>query len=53
MSDWWGIAWLVILLVVNAFFVGAEFAVISARRSQIVPRAEADSRAAVKLELHS
>ncbi|MCS0500632.1 hemolysin family protein [Protaetiibacter mangrovi] len=45
-SDWWGIAWLVILLVVNAFFVGAEFAVISARRSQIEPRAEAGSRAA-------
>ena len=46
MSDLWGIAWLVILLVVNAFFVGAEFAVISARRSQIEPRAEAGSRAA-------
>ncbi len=46
MTDWWGILWLVILLVVNAFFVGAEFAVISARRSQIEPRAEAGSRAA-------
>lgn len=46
MGDWWGIAWLAILLVVNAFFVGAEFAVISARRSQIEPRAEAGSRAA-------
>jgi len=46
MSDWWGIAWLFILLIVNAFFVGAEFAVISARRSQIEPRAEAGSRAA-------
>lgn len=44
--DWWGIAWLGILLVVNAFFVGAEFAVISARRSQIEPRAEAGSRSA-------
>lgn len=44
--DWWGIAWLAILLVVNAFFVGAEFAVISARRSQIEPRAEAGGRAA-------
>ncbi len=41
MSDWGGIAWLVVLLLVNAFFVGAEFAVISARRSQIEPRAEA------------
>lgn len=46
MSDWWGIAWLGILLLINAFFVGAEFAVISARRSQIEPRAQAGSRAA-------
>src|SRR6476646_5042598 len=46
MSDWGGLAWLVVLLVANAFFVGAEFAVISARRSQIEPRAEAGSRAA-------
>ncbi|MBK4347427.1 hemolysin family protein [Lacisediminihabitans changchengi] len=46
MNDWAGIAWLVVLLLVNAFFVGAEFAVISARRSQIEPRAEAGSRAA-------
>ena len=46
MNDWWGIAWLIILLIVNAFFVGAEFAVISARRSQIEPRADAGSRAA-------
>jgi CBS domain containing-hemolysin-like protein len=45
-SDTWGIAWLVILLLINGFFVGAEFAVISARRSQIEPRAEAGSRAA-------
>ncbi|PZG23861.1 hypothetical protein C1I95_02230 [Micromonospora craterilacus] len=41
-----GIIWLVVLLVVNAFFVGAEFAVISARRSQIEPKAQAGSRAA-------
>lgn len=46
MSDWWGIVWLVLLLIVNAFFVGAEFAVISARRSQIEPRAESGSRSA-------
>ena len=46
MSDWAGIAWLVVLLVLNAFFVGAEFAVISARRSQIEPRAERGSRSA-------
>ena len=41
-----GIIWLVVLLVVNAFFVGAEFAVISARRSQIEPKAETGSKAA-------
>ena len=46
MNDWAGLAWLVVLLIANAFFVGAEFAVISARRSQIEPRAEAGSRAA-------
>lgn len=46
MSDWWGIVWLVILLAVNAFFVAAEFAIISARRSQIEPRAERGSRSA-------
>lgn len=34
------------LLLANAFFVGAEFAVISARRSSIEPRAEAGSRSA-------
>jgi CBS domain containing-hemolysin-like protein len=45
-SDWWGIGWLVILLIANAFFVGAEFAIISARRSQIEPRADRGSRAA-------
>ncbi len=41
-----GIIWLVVLLAGNAFFVGAEFAVISARRSQIEPKAEAGSKAA-------
>ena len=41
-----GLIWLVVLLAGNAFFVGAEFAVISARRSQIEPRAAAGSRAA-------
>ncbi len=44
--DAWGIVWLFVLLAVNAFFVGAEFAVISARRAQIEPRADAGSRAA-------
>ena len=44
MSDWWGIGWLVILLFINAFFVAAEFSIISARRSQIEPRADKGSR---------
>jgi len=35
-----------LLLGLNSFFVGAEFAVISARRSQIEPLADAGSRAA-------
>ena len=43
MSDWVGILWLVVLLIGNAFFVAAEFAVMSARRSQIEPLAEAGS----------
>ncbi|MGO3146252.1 MAG: hemolysin family protein [Leucobacter sp.] len=46
MSDWLGIVWLVVLLAANAFFVGAEFAVISARRSQIEPLAEDGSKRA-------
>jgi CBS domain containing-hemolysin-like protein len=41
-----GLVWLFALLALNAFFVGAEFAVISARRSQIEPRAAQGSRAA-------
>ena len=40
MSDWAGIAWLAVLLLGNAFFVAAEFAIMSARRSQIEPLAE-------------
>jgi CBS domain containing-hemolysin-like protein len=35
-----------VLLALNAFFVGAEFALISARRSQIEPRDQAGSRMA-------
>jgi CBS domain containing-hemolysin-like protein len=34
----------VLLLLGNAFFVGAEFALVSARRTQIEPRAEAGNR---------
>jgi CBS domain containing-hemolysin-like protein len=41
-----GIIWFAVLLLANAFFVGAEFAVLSARRAQIEPRAEAGSRPA-------
>jgi len=41
-----GLLWLVVLLAVNAFFVGAEFAVISARRSQIEPLAAQGNKAA-------
>lgn len=46
MTDYSGIGWLGLLLLVNAFFVAAEFAVVAARRSQIEPRAEAGSWAA-------
>ena len=46
MFDWSGLVWLVVLLAVNAFFVAAEFAVISARRSQIEPLALKGKRSA-------
>ena len=46
MGDTAAIALAVVLLGFNAFFVGAEFALISARRSQIEPRAQAGSRMA-------
>lgn len=45
-SDVQGLAWLVVLLLSNAFFVGSEFALISARRAQIEPRADAGSKPA-------
>jgi CBS domain containing-hemolysin-like protein len=45
-NDWAGLFWLVLLLAVNAFFVAAEFAVISARRSQVEPLAEEGRRSA-------
>ena len=46
MSDTLAIVLAVVLLLLNAFFVGAEFALISARRSAIEPRAASGSRAA-------
>jgi len=46
MTDYSGIGWLAVLLLINAFFVAAEFAVVAARRSQIEPRAESGSWAA-------
>ncbi len=45
-SDLFGVVLAVVLLALNAFFVGAEFALLAARRSQIEPRAQAGSRAA-------
>lgn len=46
MNDWIAIALLVILLMGNAFFVAGEFAIMSTRRSQTEPLAEAgNSRA--------
>jgi CBS domain containing-hemolysin-like protein len=46
MSDLTAVLLAVVLLMLNAFFVGAEFALLSARRSQIEPRAQAGSRVA-------
>lgn len=46
MTDLSGLIWLAVLLVSNAFFVGSEFAVISARRAQIEPLADKGNPAA-------
>ncbi len=46
MSDLTAVLVAVALLAANAFFVGAEFALVSARRTQIEPKVEAGSRAA-------
>lgn len=45
-GDLFGVLLAVVLLALNAFFVGAEFALLSARRSQIEPLAQGGSRAA-------
>ena len=42
-NPWIGLLWFAILLLGNGFFVGAEFAVIAAKRAQIEPLAEAGS----------
>jgi CBS domain containing-hemolysin-like protein len=46
MSDGLALVFGLLLLALNAFFVGAEFALISARRSTIEPRAQEGSRRA-------
>jgi CBS domain containing-hemolysin-like protein len=46
LSDFSGVLLAGFLLVANGFFVGAEFALLSARRSQIEPLADAGSRIA-------
>lgn len=46
MSDWFGVLLTVVLLALNALFVAAEFALISARRTQLEPRIAAGSRPA-------
>jgi CBS domain containing-hemolysin-like protein len=46
MDNWIGLLWLVVLLLINAFFVAAEFALVAARRSQIEPQALAGKRSA-------
>ncbi|WP_110205381.1 hemolysin family protein [Nocardioides daejeonensis] len=46
MSDLTAVLIAVVLLALNAFFVGAEFALVSARRTQIEPRAQAGSKLA-------
>jgi len=52
MGDWWGVVLTVVLLALNALFVAAEFALISARRTQLEPRVADGSRAA-KLALRA
>ena len=52
MSDTAAVILAIVLLFANAFFVGAEFALISARRSQIEPLAQGGSRMA-RTTLHA
>src|ERR1044071_3340160 len=46
MSDLYGVLLTVVLLALNALFVASEFALISARRTQLEPRIQAGSRPA-------
>lgn len=46
MSEWLGVLLTLALLLANGFFVGAEFALVSARRSVVEPMAETGSRRA-------
>jgi CBS domain containing-hemolysin-like protein len=46
MTTTWAVLLAVLLLLGNAFFVASEFALVSARRTQIEPRAEEGSRLA-------
>lgn len=46
MNTWLALSITLILLILNALFVAAEFALISARRTQIEPLAQAGSRSA-------
>jgi CBS domain containing-hemolysin-like protein len=46
MPDWLGIVLTFVLLLANGFFVGSEFALVSARRSVIEPMVESGSRRA-------
>ncbi len=48
MNEIAGLIWLIILLLGNAFFVASEFAVMSARRSQIEPLADAGDKRAIR-----
>lgn len=52
MGDWWAVGLTVVLLALNALFVAAEFALISARRTQMEPRIAEGSRTA-KLALRA
>ena len=47
MGDWFGVLLTVLLLAANAFFVGAEFALISARRARLEALAEQGKHSAV------